>query len=105
MKSYDAKNWFWIVGGDESKAWSSAEKTYVTDFDAEMTSRIANEIELFDVLAKTGQRSRAPSRTFSVAEIRDALIRIDAAATGDANDAAALQSVAEDVGITLPAMA
>lgn len=47
---YDPKNWFWIVGGDETKAWSSGAGAYVTQFDADRLTRIVSEEELTDVL-------------------------------------------------------
>jgi len=60
MKTYDPKNWFWIVGGDESRAFSSAVGNFVPANDATylawkadgtMPTRILNEAELGEVLA------------------------------------------------------
>lgn len=102
MEEYAPRNWFWIVGGDTSKAWSSAAASYVSEFSAGRVSRIANEVELFDVLASAGLSSRAPSRSFSAEEIREALVRIDVTATGDASSAAGLSAVAEEIGFRLP---
>jgi hypothetical protein len=34
MKSYDPKNWYWFVGGDQSRAFSSAAGDYVQAADA-----------------------------------------------------------------------
>lgn len=46
-------DWFWIVGGNESRFWSSRVAAYVAKLPegAEFT-RIASEAELWDVLAK-----------------------------------------------------
>lgn len=101
---YSPRNWFWIVGGDESRAWSSAAGAYVTDYPIGQTTRIANEVELYDVLAKAGLAHKAPQRTFSASEVRDALIGIDADATGDASDAEALSTVAGEINLVLPAV-
>jgi hypothetical protein len=105
MEEFEPKNWFWIVGGDETRAWSSAAASYVTDWPADRITRIANEVELYDALARIGCKTRAPVRTFSVAEVRNALSHIDATATGDANDAATLSAVADEIGFILPPMA
>lgn len=47
-------DWFWIVGGDEKKAWSSAAREYVTEWDADRVTRIASEAEMWDVLRREG---------------------------------------------------
>lgn len=51
MTDYNPHDWFWIVGGDEKRFWSSAAGAYVETLpeDAGIT-RIANEQELTDVL-------------------------------------------------------
>lgn len=54
LKPYTPHNWFWIVGGDASKAWSSAVGAYVSSWDADRLTRIANEAELSDVLRVYG---------------------------------------------------
>jgi len=48
---YTPDNWFWIVGGDETRFYSSAARDYVTELpmDAGVT-RIASEEELWAVL-------------------------------------------------------
>ena len=44
-------DWFWIVGGDESRFWSSAQATYVDEFpEGAGLSRILSEDELWGVL-------------------------------------------------------
>jgi hypothetical protein len=60
MKTYDPKNWYWIVAGNEAQVFSSATGNYVpaTDptylawrADGTMPTRILNETELGEVLA------------------------------------------------------
>lgn len=105
MTPFDPRNWFWFVGDDESKVWSSAAGDYVEEYDSSRVSRIANEIELYDVLSKVKCAGLAPQGPFSAAELRAALLRIDAAATGDASDSAALTAVAESLEFTRPPLA
>lgn len=100
--SYSPQDWFWIVGGDDSRAWSSGSRAYVTDWPTDRASRIANAVELYDALAKQGLASRARQGPYSIDEVRAAFANIDAVATGAANDADALAIVAEDIGMTLP---
>lgn len=53
MKPFDISDWLWIVGDDESRAWSSGSAAYVEPpfaDDIEPT-RIASEQELWQVLA------------------------------------------------------
>lgn len=81
MFSYTPSDWHWIVAGDESRWWSSAAGTYVAPDqawleDGNQPSRIANEVELNDVLLRQAPR-RAMTRTFAPAEIMAALDRID----------------------------
>lgn len=99
---FDARKWFWIVAGDENKAWSSAAREYVTNWDSSRVTRIANEVELFDALSRAGVPALAPSRSFSTSEVRQALMNIDAAATGEAEDAVALARVGMEIGMILP---
>jgi len=62
--TYTPSNWYWIVGGDESQAWSSAAGTYVPATDAtfaawlaagNVPTRILDAAELIAVL-----QSQAP---------------------------------------------
>ena len=57
---FDPKNWFWIVGGDESQVFSSKSGNYILASDAGyvawvasggMPTRIASAVELGEVLA------------------------------------------------------
>lgn len=56
MMFYEPKNWFWTVGGDESRAWSSASGAYVAEWPSDRMTRILNEQELGDVLRQYGLR-------------------------------------------------
>lgn len=51
-KPYDPFDWHWIIGGDESRYWSSASSSYVSTLppDAGVT-RIDTEQDLSEVLA------------------------------------------------------
>lgn len=47
--------WLWIVGGDESRFWSSADGAYVGSLPpGALVTRIASEAELADVLSTYG---------------------------------------------------
>ena len=46
--------WHWIVGGDESRAWSSAARAYVDTWPADAVTRIADEARLDRVLRSYG---------------------------------------------------
>jgi len=59
--NYTPFDWHWIVGGDESRAWSSASGCYVSDYPADRVTRIASEAELNDVLRPYGLALPAPS--------------------------------------------
>jgi hypothetical protein len=60
MKTYDPKDWYWIVGGNEAQIFSSATGNYVPANDAAylawlagggVPTRIVSEIDLGEVLA------------------------------------------------------
>lgn len=53
-------DWFWIVGGDESRAWSSAAGAYVTTWPADAVTRIVSETELSEVLSGYGRVGPSP---------------------------------------------
>lgn len=54
IAEYSPFKWFWIVGGDESRAWSSAAGAYVMSWPVDRVTRIASEAELRDVLNPFG---------------------------------------------------
>lgn len=51
---YTPQDWFWIVGSDESKAWSSANLEYVTHWPDDRVSRTGSEAELSETLQVYG---------------------------------------------------
>lgn len=51
---YNPRDWFWIIGGDESRAWWSKTRAYVTQWPADRVTRIGTVAELRDVLAAAG---------------------------------------------------
>jgi hypothetical protein len=42
MKDYNPKNWYWFVGGDQTKAFSSASGDYVLSADATFQAWLAD---------------------------------------------------------------
>lgn len=56
LDGYTPAAWFWIVGGDETRAWSSAAGAYVQTWDGERTTRIDTEQNLTGVLRRYGLR-------------------------------------------------
>lgn len=105
MEEFDPNNWFWIVGEDETRAWSSAAVAYVTAWPDDRGTRIANEVELYDALTRQGLQAKAPQRLFTLVEVTSALVRIDAAAASAVTDAAALEVVADQMRFELPPIA
>ena len=57
---YNAADWHWIIAGDNSQAWSSAERAYVNEWPADRVSRIASLAELAEVLENAGCADLAP---------------------------------------------
>lgn len=88
---YRAQDWYWIVGGDATRLWSSKNAKYVPLGDpgfaawlvppGNMPTRIDSELLLYDALAKAGFAAGAPARAFSGAEILTALLAVDRAQT------------------------
>ena len=69
MITYDPADHYWIVAGDDTQLWSSAEPGYVAADDAgylvwcaagRQPTRIASEAELDEVLIAAGLGDRAP---------------------------------------------
>lgn len=86
MMNYTPQNWFWIVGGDMSRAWSSAVGAYVQDFPTDRLTRIANEAELNDVLRPYGLTLPLPETPKSVSPYQ-ARVALHAAGLLDAVEA------------------
>lgn len=53
-QQYDPLDWFWIVGSDYARAWSSAAGTYVHAWPLDRVTRIPTETALRDVLKPYG---------------------------------------------------
>jgi hypothetical protein len=54
MYNFNVQDWYWIIGGDTSRAWSSASRSYVNQWDNAKATRIASEQELGVVLRGYG---------------------------------------------------
>lgn len=78
--TYNPFDWYWIVGGDDTRYWSSAVGTWVQEYpEGAGLTRIASEMELSDVLADyglPGPVDRAPDRV-SPAQAEIALWRYE----------------------------
>lgn len=57
---FNPADWFWAVGADPSRAWSSAAKAYVSEWPEDRVTRIASEAELRDVLRQWNLPNLAP---------------------------------------------
>ncbi len=77
MLLYTPQDWFWIVGGDETRAWSSAHGGYVAEYQKDRLTPIATEAELSDVLRPHGLALPAPVESDYADAIQS---KIDAAA-------------------------
>lgn len=54
MNHYRPDKWYWIVGGDTSRAWSSAAGAYVQQWPTDRVTRIGSGAELSAVLRPHG---------------------------------------------------
>lgn len=54
MQPYNPRDWYWIVAGDATRAWSSADGAYVNEYPSDRLTRIASEAELADVVRPYG---------------------------------------------------
>jgi len=70
--SFDVRNWYWYVSGDQTRGYSSAVKDYVPNNDVTFRAwrlagntptSIASEHELGEVLANVGDMSLQPAST------------------------------------------
>lgn len=102
LATYTPRDWYWIIGSDESRAWSSAAGSYVTEYPPDRVTRIGTELELYDVLANQKLASKAPQGPFTLQAVRDVLLLIDAAAVGEAATEEDLRAVAEQIEFNLP---
>lgn len=70
-------DWFWLVAGDTSRAWSSAAGGYVTDYDPDRVAKAPSEADLTDTLRRYGLPGPAPTQADYAAAIQ---AHVDAAA-------------------------
>ncbi len=62
IPTYTPHNWFWVVNGDTSRAWSSAASAYVTEYPFDTLTRIESEAALTDVLRPYGLAGPSPTQ-------------------------------------------
>lgn len=94
------RDWYWVVGSDEGRAWSSAAGEYVTDYPLGSVTRILNEQELTDVLKALGM----PGPVLTQTDYSDAIqAHVDAAARS--HSYADAESLASYVSSTVPGWA
>lgn len=68
---FNVRDWYWQIGDDNSQYWSSASSTYVSSVPEGLTfTRIANEVELNEVLEPHGLRGPLVTAGYVVAEQR-----------------------------------
>lgn len=53
---HEWSDWYWIVGGDTSRAWSSQTSGWVTEWPSDRTTRIGSDAELNEVMESVGRR-------------------------------------------------
>ncbi len=79
---YTPANWYWIVGGDKTRVFSSAKSAYVSTDDPDhkawmasdnRPSAIGSEADLSDVLLPHGMSLTGPVRKAAVSTLLDAL--------------------------------
>lgn len=54
--TYDPNSWYWIIAGDASRAWSSANAGYVATYPSDRLTAILSEEDLSAVLRSYGLR-------------------------------------------------
>lgn len=57
VEEYNPAAWFWVVGGDTSRAWSSAASSYVTEWNSARCSRVPSESALDAEMRRCGLAS------------------------------------------------
>jgi hypothetical protein len=100
MHKYTPRDWYWLVGGDATRAWSSASGSYVTQWHTERVTQIDTAESLNDVLRPYGLDLPAPTYADYAAAIQG---HIDA--TSRAKDYADGFALASYVNSTIPAWA
>lgn len=76
MTEYNPSNWFWVVGGNTSRAWSSASSAFVENYPEDRVTRIASEADLSEVLRPYGLRGPFTSPVDVKAEAQRRIITL-----------------------------
>ena len=76
MQAYTPTNWFWVIGGDQSRAWSSAAGGYVSSYPTDRLTRIASEADLSEVLRPYGLAGPRPTADDVRAEAQRRIIAL-----------------------------
>lgn len=97
---YEPQNWFWIVNGDTSRAWSSAVGQYVSEYPADRVSKTFSEDELSDSLRRYGLALPKPTSSDYAAAIQ---AHVDATARARGYNGPA--TLASYIASTVPAWA
>lgn len=86
---YDVTKWYWVVGGDETRVWSSAERAYVPITDSaycafveggNFPTRIADEASLVAVVNQPVIEQIAWVETKQLRPLREISLGIDVSA-------------------------
>lgn len=78
MLRYDARNWHWTIGGDDSQYWSSALGAYVEELpEGAGVSDLPTEAELDEVLAVYGLLGPTARPTVRKSIVQQRLIDVD----------------------------
>lgn len=79
MNAYNPRDWFWVVGGDDGRAWSSADGSYAQSYPQDRLTRIVTATDLNDVLRPYGLALPSPTQN----DYKDAIqAHLDATARG-----------------------
>lgn len=57
---YTPKDWYWVVAGDTARAWSSAARAWVAEWDATRCTSVPAEADITDALSHAGCPGLAP---------------------------------------------
>lgn len=81
MTAFDPKDWYWVVAGDEARAWSSTARDYVdiAQADPERVTRIGSFDSLVQVLRAANVPPYHKVSTYRILRRLEDAGRIDAA--------------------------
>lgn len=75
---FNPRDWNWVVGGDTSRAWSSAAGSYVETYDSERVTYIDSEENLTEVLVQYGLPVPVAAKVLSVTPAQGQLALLQA---------------------------